>query len=112
MRLAAEGLTVILHDDVFKQGTPDQEWLPVVGSRRWVVLTKDSRLRFRPLEKEALLAANVQVFVFTGGNLSGAAMAESIVKAIPGIRALLAGRRRAFVARITAGSDVAIVLEV
>src|SRR5450759_5020528 len=65
-RLAAEGLRVVLHDDEFEQGTPDQEWLPVVGARGWVVLTKDSRLRFRPLEKEALIAANVRVFVFTG----------------------------------------------
>ena len=68
-RLAAEGLRVVLHDDEFDQGTPDQEWLPVVGARGWVVLTKDGRLRFRPLEKEALIAANVRVFVFTGGNV-------------------------------------------
>jgi hypothetical protein len=110
-RLAAEGLSVVLHDDVFEQGTPDHEWLPIVGARRWVVLTKDSRLRFRPLEKEALIAANVRVFVFTGGNLQGAAMADAIVKAIPKIKALLAARRHAFVARITAASDVAILLE-
>jgi len=75
------------------------------------VLTKDSRLRFRPLEKEALLAARVREFVFTGGNVPGAAMADAIVKAIPKVQALLAAKRRAFVARITASSDVAILLE-
>jgi len=83
----------------------------VVGARGWVVLTKDSRLRFRPLEKEALIAANVQVFVFTGGNVPGAAMADAIVKAIPKVQALLGTKQHAFVARITAASDVAVLLE-
>lgn len=110
-RLAAEGLRVVLHDDEFEQGTPDQEWLPVVGARGWVVLTKDSRLRFRPLEKEALIAAKVRVFVFTGGNVPGAAMADAIVKAIPKVQALLGTKQHAFVARITAASDVAVLLE-
>jgi PIN like domain len=59
-RLAAEGLRVILHDDEFEQGTPDQEWLSVVGAHGWIELTKESRLRFRPLEREALIAAILQ----------------------------------------------------
>ncbi len=109
-RLQAEGLRVQLHDDAFAQGTPDAEWLPVVGERRWIVLTKDLRLRYRPVEKEALIAAGVRAFVFTSGNMSGAEVADAIVKALPKIRSLLAAHKNAFVARITSTSDVAIIL--
>jgi len=110
-RLAEEGVSVELHNDHFSQGTPDAEWLPVVGQRGWVVLTKDTRIRYRPHEKQALLAAGVRAFAFTSGSLSGAEMSEAIVRALPRMQKLLAAHPRAFVARITATSDVAIVLE-
>jgi hypothetical protein len=110
-RLQEEGIQVELHDDHFSQGTPDADWLPVVGQHGWIVLTKDTRIRYRPNEKQALLAAGVRAFAFTSGSLPGAEMSEAIVKALPRIRKLLTSHPRAFVARITATSDVAIVLE-
>ena len=84
-RLAEEDVSVELHNDHFSQGTPDAEWLPVVGQRGWVVLTKDTRIRYRPHEKQALLAAGVRAFAFTSGSLSGAEMSEAIVKALAGV---------------------------
>jgi hypothetical protein len=110
-RLQAEGLHVELHDDHFQQGTPDTVWLAVVGDRNWIVLTKDTRIRHRPTEKQALLHAGVRAFAFTSGSLSGQQMADAIVKALPKMMALLASHPNAFVARITAASDVAILLE-
>jgi len=87
------------------------EWLSVVGQRGWAVITKDTRIRYRPNEKQALLAAGVRAFAFASGNLSGEQMSDAIVKALPKMLKLLAGHRGAFVARITATSDVAILLE-
>lgn len=110
-RLEEEGVQVELHDDHFSQGTPDADWLSVIGQRGWIVLTKDTRIRYRPHEKQALLAAGVRAFAFTSGSLSGTEMREAIVKALPRMLKLLAAHPRAFVARITATSDVAIVLE-
>ncbi len=110
-RLQDEGLRVELHDDHFAQGTPDSVWLPVVGKRGWIVLTKDTRIRHRPTEKQALLGASVRAFAFTSGTLSGAQMGDAIVKALPKMLVLLAAHPSAFIARITAASDVAILLE-
>lgn len=110
-RLAAEGLRVELHDDHFQQGTLDTVWLAEVGKRGWIVLTKDTLIRHRPAEKQALLGAGVRAFAFTSGNLSGAQMGDAIVKALPKMMALLATHPKAFVARITAASDVALLLE-
>jgi hypothetical protein len=53
----------------------------------------------------------VRAFAFTSGSLSGAQMGDAIVKALPKMLKLLASHPNAFVARITATSDVAILLE-
>lgn len=108
-RLQEEGLRVVLHDDEFAPGTLDVEWLTVVGQNGWIAITKDQRLRFRPLEKAALIAAGLRTFVFTSGNMSGAEVADAIVKALPKMRALLEIHKDAFVARVTSTSDVEIV---
>jgi hypothetical protein len=48
------GLLVEIHDDHFARDEEDRVWLRTVSERNWVVLTKDQRLRYRPLEIEAL----------------------------------------------------------
>ncbi len=67
--LIKSGLVVEIHDDHFERDADDQAWLKKVGTRGWVVLTKDQRLRYRPLEIAALRASHARVFVLTAGNL-------------------------------------------
>jgi hypothetical protein len=58
--LAGAGATVERLTRHLARGTPDQEWLDYAGTRGWVVLTRDKRIRYRKLEKLALRAANVR----------------------------------------------------
>jgi predicted nuclease of predicted toxin-antitoxin system len=53
-----------------------------VGTNGWVVLTKDQKLRYRPLEIAALRASKARVFVLTAGNLRGAEIAAVFVRAV------------------------------
>ena len=69
--LIKAGLVVEIHDDHFARDEEDRVWLRTVGERGWVVLTKDQRLRYRPLEIAALRASKARVFVLTAGNLRG-----------------------------------------
>jgi hypothetical protein len=48
------------------RGTLDDEWLRVVGTRRLVVITRDRRIRYRPVEREMWVAHRVRGFVLTG----------------------------------------------
>lgn len=41
--LRGVGETVEVHDDHFAKNATDVEWLTFVGTRRWVVLSKDDR---------------------------------------------------------------------
>jgi hypothetical protein len=47
---------VEVHDDHFARDEEDRVWLQSVGEKGWVVLTKDQKLRYRPLEINALRA--------------------------------------------------------
>ena len=48
------------------RGTLDDDWLPVIGRRRLVVITRDQRIRYRLAEKQAWVAHGVRGFVLTG----------------------------------------------
>lgn len=57
------------------EGVADTEWLALAGRRRWPVLMKDERIRYRPAERAAVIAHQVQAFCLTSGNLRAVDMA-------------------------------------
>lgn len=62
------GVHLEIHLDHFPQGSPDEEWLPEVGRRGWVLLTLDTRLRYNRLEQNAIIENGVAAFVLVGGD--------------------------------------------
>jgi len=86
--LRVAGATIERHADHFKKGTPDEVWLQHAGSQNWIVLTRDTRIRYRQLERIALTNAQVRSFVFTGGNVTMKDTANILIKALPRINAL------------------------
>lgn len=80
--LREAGATVQRLTDHFPKGTPDEVWLAKAGENRWVVLTRDKRIRYRQLERLALQAANVRAFVFTGGNVTGKDTGAILARAV------------------------------
>ncbi len=101
-------LMVEIHDDHFARDEEDRVWLHTVGKRDWVVLTKDQRLRYRPLEISALRASNARVFVLTAGNLRGTEIAAVFLTALPRICRLLNARPGPFVARVSQSGHVTV----
>ena len=84
------GETVEIHDDHFASNAKDEVWLTEVGSRAWIVLTKDDRIRYRVTERTALASARVRAFVLTSSQLLGTEMATAFVKALPRMKRLIA----------------------
>jgi len=101
---------VEVHDDRFPPEAKDSEWLPQVGKRRWVVVTCDQRIRYRRNELAALLRNRVRAFAFTQGNSTAEEMAEIFLKALPKIRGVLKKNAGPFIATITRGGEVRVVL--
>src|SRR5262249_33986101 len=77
--LRAVGLRVELHADNFDQGIPDVVWLPAVGARSWVVITKDKAIRRKRWEMEKVLSAGVRMFTLCSGDMTGDEMARVFV---------------------------------
>jgi len=101
---------VEIHDDHFARDEEDRIWLQTAGERGWVVLTKDQRLRYRPLEIAALRASHARVFVLTAGNLRGVEIAAVFMSALPRILKILQSRPGPFVARISSSGRITVAL--
>ncbi|WP_051482568.1 hypothetical protein [Synechocystis sp. PCC 7509] len=43
-RLKSAGISIEIHDDHFAPDAQDVDWIPEVGKKGWVVLTKDARI--------------------------------------------------------------------
>ena len=108
--LRAAGLDVRVHDDLFPQATQDVEWLREAGARRWVVITRDDRIRYNQLEREAVLAAKLRFFSITSSSLTGDETGELILSALARISRLCRQHsKNGFIAKISRGPDVKII---
>jgi len=90
-----------IHDDHFPQSVNDVYWLRVVGSRGWIVLTKDEKIRTRNSELQAVKNHSVGMFVLTAGNITGPAMASIFVSALPRMIRFIRGNKKPFIAVIS-----------
>lgn len=73
-------------EDFYLHDVKDDVWIPEIGAKGWVILTKDARLQYRPNEQAALLAAETAVFVYTNGNTTSDRTAQAMLTALPSIR--------------------------
>ena len=97
--------------DHFPAGTPDVDWLPEIGRRGWVLLTKDKWIRRRTVEKRALLSSGIAAFVLSSGDMGGAEMGQAFSKAYSRMRKLLRDYRPPFIAIVRASGSVTLLTD-
>ena len=107
--LRAAGAHVEVHHVHFADGTPDAEWLPTIGARQWVVLTKDRNIRRRDLEIRAIVQARVRAFVLTAADLTGPEQAEAFVRALPKMNRMAVGSRGPLIGRVGAKGGISML---
>ena len=77
--LKGAGFAVERHRDHFPPDCPDEQWLAEVGSREWIALTNDARIRYKPNELAAVVRHRVRLLVLVGkaplANLAGSFIA-------------------------------------
>jgi predicted nuclease of predicted toxin-antitoxin system len=106
--LVKADLIVEIRDNHFARDEEDRVWLRTAGERGWVVLTKDQKMRYRPLEIKALRDSKARVFVLTAGNLRGVEIGTVFLAALPRISKVLQSRPGPFVARVSKSGKVTI----
>ena len=63
----------------------DEDWLQLAGSRGWVVLMKDKRIRYRRPELDAVKRHRVRCFCMAAGNLPAGETADRFLRCLPAI---------------------------
>jgi hypothetical protein len=97
--LKSGGLTVERHGDHFAPDTPDEAWLAEVGRRGWIALTHDSRIRYKPNERDAVMRHGVSLLVIVG-KAPFAELARAFVATLPSVEHFLAGHKPPFIAKV------------
>lgn len=77
-------------------GAPDKVWLSHCGRHSYLALTRDQRIRYRPLEKQALIEHGVGCFTFTQGQATAGQCAARIVALAPKMAAIATSQPKPF----------------
>lgn len=106
--LAEAGLKVRKHQDHFAPDCPDEVWLKEIGKKRWVAVTHDKRIRYKPNELAALMRHRVRLLVVVGKG-KYPELAESFVRTGPRIESFLARHTAPFIAKVYRASPADIL---
>jgi len=99
-----------VHKDHFNSDAQDAHWIREVGKRGWAIITKDKRVRSKPIELLALLQSGQPTFVLTSGNATASDNATSILAARSDAIKCIQKYEPPFVAQITAAGKLSILL--
>lgn len=91
------GARVEMHRDHFKDDALDEDWLPIIAARGWVILSKD---QYNYLERMAIKHAKGRAFLLVRGELTGKEQAAIISKALPEMLRVLDLTKPPFIAKI------------
>jgi hypothetical protein len=97
--LAAAGLSVRRHDDIFPPNCPDEQWLAHVGQSGWVAVTHNARIRYMPNERDAVIRHRVSLLVVIGKAPLGD-LAENFVATYSRIDSFLQKHQAPLIAKV------------
>lgn len=97
--LAAAGLTVERHHDLFAPDGTDEQWLEYCGTRNRIAVTHNERIRYTPNELAAVERFHVALLVVVG-KAPFAALAQNFVRTLPTIEDFLDSRKPPFIAKV------------
>jgi hypothetical protein len=107
--LRANGDTVEVMSDHFDQDVLDKVWVPAVGAKGWIILSKDRYLRHNAIEIVALLRSNTHSFLLTSGNYTGQEMAAAFIAAMSNIKQIVLRIPAPLVGTVTRNGSVKII---
>jgi hypothetical protein len=84
----------------FAADTADEAWLEFVGQNEFFLLTRDKRIRRRPLELDSLKRHRVGAFILVGKQMGRWAQIEQVVHAWPKILETAASTSPPFAFRV------------
>lgn len=94
-------------EDEFPHNIKDPEWLPEVGKRGWLVISRDKKIRTRPGERRALMEANVGAFIVAQKqNPTRWEYLKLLARTLDEMEAVFARTDRPFIYTVSRGGDL------
>lgn len=97
--LAAAGLIVERHDDLFPPDGSDEQWLEYCGRKDRVAITHNQRIRYTPNELAAVLRHRVALLVVIG-HAPFPELAHNFVNTLPRIEAFVDIHEPPYIAKV------------
>lgn len=85
-------------------------WLREIGRKRWVAVTHDGRIRYKPNEKSAVVDNQVALLVVVG-HVPYPELAAAFVATEPKIRGFIALHKPPYIAKVYRPSVTAVVAD-
>lgn len=97
--LAAAGLRVERHHDLFPPDGSDEQWLEYCGTKSRIAITHDQRIRHKPNERDTVIQHGVALLIVIG-KAPYPDLAKHFVAALPRIEAFLDKHEPPFIAKV------------
>ena len=97
--LAAAGIAVERHADLFPPDGSDEQWLEYCGTHQRVAVTHNSRIRYVPNELAAVKRFGVRLLVVVG-QAPTADLARNFVRTLHRIESMLDERKPPFILKV------------
>ena len=99
------GLVIRSHPEEFPEfdiigEVSDAAWLAEIGKRGWLILSRDLRIQYNEVEKQAVKDSGASFFAITAKNVSSAEMARIILKAMKRIVTFAEEHSPPFIAKV------------
>jgi uncharacterized protein with PIN domain len=98
--MAGFGEDVVHLTDHFSPDAKDEDWLRTVGTNGWILITRDERIRWRPVESEALKKYRVAAFFLGGKNRTRCQLIQQLVRNWDRFKEVTAKEHRPFAFRV------------
>ena len=98
--MRAFGEEVMHLKEVFPEDAEDPEWLEYIGSKGLLLVTRDEKVRRRPVELHALRQHRVGAFFLGGKNLSRCDLIQQLVRNWSRMKQLASNTKRPFAFRV------------
>ena len=97
--LAAAGLNVERHHDLFAPAGSDEEWLEYCGTKSRIAITHDQRIRHKVNERDAVILHKVALLIVIG-KAPFPVLAHAFVASLPRIEKFLTIHTAPFIAKV------------
>jgi hypothetical protein len=98
--LGKAGIEVERHGDHFQDDVRDEVWIMEAGRKKWFCVSRNIDIRYKRHETEAVMRANVGLFLVVGPKATHPELADNFILTYPAIQRFIAKHKRPFIAKI------------